>query len=69
MNPGARKSSALRLGNLVEAVLSYLLLVCDVYIRERSQLGHAPVRVLPDDAAALAADECGPEPVTAARGA
>ncbi|OGR60873.1 MAG: hypothetical protein A2X36_02260 [Elusimicrobia bacterium GWA2_69_24] len=50
MNPGARKSSALRIRNLAEAVLNYLLLVYDVYLRHREEYDHVPVRVLPEDA-------------------
>ena len=50
MNPGAQKSSALRLRNLTEAIFSYVLLVHDVYIRHRTEFAHLPVRVLPDDA-------------------
>ena len=49
MNPGARKSSALRLKNLAEAVLNYRLLVYDVCLRHRREYTRAPVRVLPDD--------------------
>jgi len=49
MNPGARKSSALRFRNLIEAALNYLLLVYDVYLGHRQEYAHTPVRVLPDD--------------------
>lgn len=56
MNPGARKSSALRLRNLIEAAFNYLLLVYDVYLRHREDYAHVPVRVLPDDVKFLQGD-------------
>jgi len=48
MNPGARKSSALRIRNLAEVVFNYVLLIYDIYLRRRQAYAHAPVRVLPD---------------------
>ncbi len=48
MNPGARKSSAMRIRNLVEAVGNYASLTYDVCLRHRKDYAHAPTRVLPD---------------------
>lgn len=58
MNPGARKSSALRLRNLVEAAFNYLFLVYDVYLRHREDYSHVPVRILPEDVKFLYGDGC-----------
>jgi glycosyltransferase involved in cell wall biosynthesis len=49
MNPGAQKSSALRILNLVEAVYSFLVLVQDIYITNREEFANTPVRVIPDE--------------------
>lgn len=48
MNPGARKSSALRIRNLVEAVYNYLYLIYDIYIGHRQEFSYTPTRVLPE---------------------
>lgn len=47
MNPGARKSSALRFRNLVESVFNYLSLIYDIYFRHRKEYSHAPTRIYP----------------------
>lgn len=46
MNPGARKSSALRIRNLTEAIYNYLSLIYEIYFEHRKDFAHAPTRIL-----------------------
>lgn len=45
MNPGANKSSALRIKNLVEAVSNYFLLIFEIYFQSRAEYRFKPVRI------------------------
>jgi glycosyltransferase involved in cell wall biosynthesis len=45
INPGATKSSALRVRNLLEVAKCYLLLVYEIYFLSREKYARAPVRV------------------------
>ncbi len=49
MNP-VRKSSALKLKNLVEVVRSYVSLIFEVYVVHRAEFSHTPTRVIPEEA-------------------
>jgi glycosyltransferase involved in cell wall biosynthesis len=50
MNPTQRKSSALRLTNLIEVLRSYLSLLFEIFVSDRKDYSHAATRIIPDEA-------------------
>lgn len=53
MNSDSHKSSALRLGNVVEAVSTFIKLILDVYFFKKELFSKKPNRILPEQLASL----------------